>query len=159
MHTIFKSQAEYIEDPDKTHKLYQKSHGMTRPGEQLKRNYDWEVDVLTHTFGKSFSKDNENANTALTWEEKPTSPHKLRPKGYTSIFLFFFFFSFFFLFFQLTCCSTTQVQGHFLWHFYGYDIWSFQTLCAKFSGRNIEIVAPAKLSYTAKELRPPRLTM
>jgi hypothetical protein len=40
-----------IED-EKTRKMYQKTHGLTLPGEQKVRDYNWPVDKHKHVFGK-----------------------------------------------------------------------------------------------------------
>lgn len=43
--------AKLQEEPE-VQKLYQKTHGLTQPGEQLKRDYNWHFNPNNHVFGK-----------------------------------------------------------------------------------------------------------
>ena len=42
------------EEDEKTRKMYQKTHGLTIPGEQKKRDYNWPFETNNHVFGKGY---------------------------------------------------------------------------------------------------------
>jgi len=42
-----------LEEKEPVKKLYQKTHGLSDPGEQKDRNYNWPVDKHNHVFGKT----------------------------------------------------------------------------------------------------------
>lgn len=46
-------------------KMYQQSHGLTLPGEQKQRNYNWPVNKDTHVFGKGEFIEKDGAKKSL----------------------------------------------------------------------------------------------
>jgi hypothetical protein len=54
-----------LNEPEDVKKLYTKTHGLTDPGEQKDRNYNWPVDKNTHYFGKPQNIELEGAKKSL----------------------------------------------------------------------------------------------
>lgn len=52
-------------EPEEVKTLYNKSHGLTDPGEQKKRNYTWYVDKDNHVFGKPEAMEFDGAKKSL----------------------------------------------------------------------------------------------
>ena len=53
-----------VED-EKTKKMYNFSHGLTDPGEQKERNYNWPINKDTHVFGKGQFIEKDGAKKSL----------------------------------------------------------------------------------------------
>lgn len=41
-----------LNESEEVKRLYNKTHGLTDPGEQMNRNYNWNLDKANHVFGK-----------------------------------------------------------------------------------------------------------
>jgi hypothetical protein len=54
-----------IKEDETTKKLYYKTHGMTDPGQQNTRNYNWNFDKNQHVFGKGFEKEQDGTKKSL----------------------------------------------------------------------------------------------
>ena len=53
------------QEDEKTLKMYQLTHGLTLPGEQKDRNYNWPVDKNNHIFGKGVVIEKDGAKKSL----------------------------------------------------------------------------------------------
>lgn len=61
---ILYSSGNMNETPD-TKRMYTKSHGLTDPGEQKTRDYDWRFDKNNHLFGKAVIKEIDGTKKSL----------------------------------------------------------------------------------------------
>lgn len=53
------------EEDEKTRKMYQKTHGLTIPGEQKKRDYNWPFETNNHVFGKGYPLEKDGCKKSL----------------------------------------------------------------------------------------------
>lgn len=58
-----------LNEPDEVKKMYQKTHGLSDPGEQKVRNYNWYVDKNKHAFGLPQEKEFDGAKKSLRMDE------------------------------------------------------------------------------------------
>jgi len=56
---------EFLKETQETKDLYKKTHGLTDPGQQKERNYNWNLDKDNHVFGRKFEKEEEGAKKSL----------------------------------------------------------------------------------------------
>jgi len=54
-----------IRETQEVKNLYNKTHGLTDPGQQKERNYNWHVDKHNHVFGYQFDKEVDGAKKSL----------------------------------------------------------------------------------------------
>jgi hypothetical protein len=54
-----------INETDDTKRMYRTTHGLTEPGEQKNRNYNWSMDKTKHSFGKPQEKEYNGAKKSL----------------------------------------------------------------------------------------------
>ena len=62
------SNGDHIRETPETKKLYTKTHGLTDPGQQKERNYNWDNTGLNpkqHVFGYGFEKEQDGAKKSL----------------------------------------------------------------------------------------------
>ncbi len=55
-------------EPEEVKTLYNKSHGLTDPGQQKDRSYKWYVDKNSHVFGKYEPREENGAQKSLTFD-------------------------------------------------------------------------------------------
>ena len=57
-----------MNESEEVKSLYNKSHGLTDPGEQKDRNYKWYVDKTNHVFGKTEPKEADGSKKSLAFD-------------------------------------------------------------------------------------------
>ena len=71
-----------LSEPNEVKKMYQKTHGLSDPGEQKDREYKWNFDKNNHVFGKPQEKEFDGVKKSLLMDqlEGPYPPTKVTNK-------------------------------------------------------------------------------
>lgn len=71
-----------LNEPENVKKMYQKTHGLSDPGEQKDREYKWNFEPKNHVFGKPQEKEYDGVKKSLVMDnlEGPYPPTKITNK-------------------------------------------------------------------------------